>query len=69
MFHPNHRPGGDFLNAVEEFFSIPGLPRHQVAAAANPETPTKTLAARPKPSRQALERNANHVLSAQEPKG
>ena len=68
MFHSIHRPGGNFFNAVEKLISIPGLPRHQVAAAAYPKTPTRTLAVRPKPSRQALERDANDLLSAQKPK-
>ena len=68
MFHPSHRRTGDFINAVKELIPVQRLQPHQVAAAAHPETCTKQLAAKPKPSRQALERKVNEQLSEPEPK-
>ena len=65
MFHSNRRLSGDFINPVQEFIPVLGLPWHQIAAAAHPENRTKRLAGRRKPSRQALERKANDQLSNQ----
>ena len=63
MFHPKHRLTGDFVSALRDLIPFPGLSAHQVAAAAHPETHTKRLAAKRRPSRQALERKANVQLS------
>ena len=63
MAYLDRRQEGDIPNGEQEFVSSQRLQLHQIVAAAHPETHTKQLAAKSRPSRQALERQVNDLLS------